>query len=119
MTRDEIEEFSGVELNCFETDREEDWYKIGCIDGLKAADTEPNLASLWHGAHEEPKGDNWKILCVDVYDKCWVDNRVNAFLLHNKWDEYAAIELVKMWAYIDDLLYKQFGNSEQLKGGEK
>ena len=57
MTRDEIEEFSGVELNCFETDREEDWYKIGCIDGLKAADTEPNLASLWHDASEEPRCD--------------------------------------------------------------
>lgn len=54
MTRDEIEEFSGVELNCFETDREEDWYKIGCIDGLEAADAEPNLESLWHDASEEP-----------------------------------------------------------------
>ena len=46
MTRDEIEEFSGVDLNCFETDREEDWYKIGCIDGLKAADTEPILQAF-------------------------------------------------------------------------
>lgn len=43
MTRVEIEEFSGVELNCFETDREEDWYRIGCIDGLASADKEPNL----------------------------------------------------------------------------
>lgn len=111
MTREEIEEFSRVELNCFETDREEDWYKIGCIDGLKAADAEPNLKSLWHDACEEPKGGNWKILYVDVFNECWVESKFNAVLLHNKWgeykwDEYIATELVKMWAYIDDLLPK-------------
>ena len=43
MTREEIEESPRVKLNCFETDREEDWYTIGCIDGLEAADEEPNL----------------------------------------------------------------------------
>lgn len=91
----------------FPSKEQRDWskFKLKC---LKAADARLYLASLWRGASEEPKGDNWKILCVDVYDKCWVDNRVNAFLLHNKWDEYAAIELVKMWAYIDDLLPKWF-----------
>ena len=30
-------------------------------------------------------------------------------------DKYSIIK----WAYIDDLLPKQFGNSEQLKGGDK
>ena len=35
MTREEINKFSGVEPYCFETDREEDWYKMGCIDGLE------------------------------------------------------------------------------------
>ena len=39
--------------------------------------------------------------------------------LHNNWDEYVEIEGVKTWAYISDLLPKQFGNSERLKGGEK
>lgn len=58
MTREEIEKFSGVEPYCFKTDREEDWYKIGCIDGLNAADAEPNLENLWHDASEEPKEDS-------------------------------------------------------------
>ena len=120
MTRKKLEEIlSEIEPYCFETDREEEWYKMGCIDGLKAADAEPNLASLWHDANEEPKDDNWKILCVDIYNECWVESRINALLPHNNWDEYVAIELVKMWAYIDDLLPKHFGNSEQLKGGKK
>ena len=38
----------------------------------------------------------------------------------NNWDWYVAdkYSIIK-WAYIDDLLSKQFGNSEQLKGGDK
>ena len=32
----------------------EDWYEIGCIDGLAAASAEPNLESLWHDASEIP-----------------------------------------------------------------
>ena len=43
MTREEIEKLLVVEPYCLETDEEERWYKIGCIDGLNAADTEPNL----------------------------------------------------------------------------
>ena len=106
MTREDIEKFSVVGPHCFETDREERWYEIGCIDGLKAADAEPNLASLWHDASEEPKGGNWKILYVDVFNECWVESRFNVVLLHNNWDEYVASELVKMWAYVDDILPK-------------
>lgn len=41
MTRGEIEEFSVVEPNCFETDREEQWYRVGLKEGLKAADAYP------------------------------------------------------------------------------
>ena len=48
MTREEIDKLSAVEPYCFETNREERWYEIGCIDGLKAADAEPNLERLWH-----------------------------------------------------------------------
>lgn len=119
MTREEIEEFSGVELNCFETDREEDWYKIGCIDGLKAADAEPNLASLWHDASEEPKGDNWEIICQNEKGECYLECKADSMRLPVTWGEYAAIKRIIKWAYISDLLPKQSGNSEQLKGGEK
>ena len=41
---------------------------ISFTRGAQWADEHPNLESLWHDASEEPKGDNWKILCVDVYD---------------------------------------------------
>ena len=75
-----------------------------------------NLNNVWHNAKEEPQGDNWKILCVDDFDLCWVERRANVLGLHNNWDEYAEVECVKMWAYISDLLPKQFGNSERLKG---
>ena len=72
--------------------------------GAKWADEHPK--NVWHDASEEPAGDNWEILCVDIHNGCWVDGRVNALLLHNRWDEYADIELVKMWAYVKDLFPK-------------
>ena len=101
MTRDEIEEFSGVELNCFETDREEDWYKIGCIDGLKAADTEPNLASLWHDASEEPRCEEL-LLGEDsdgfsIYRWCGQEDN---------WEAFVNVTGLSRWAYVSDLLPK-------------
>ena len=101
MTRDEIEEFSGVELNCFETDREEDWYKIGCIDGLKAADTEPNLVSLWYDASEEPRRDEL-LLGEDtdgfsIYRWCGKEDY---------WEIFVNETGLSRWAYIEDLLPK-------------
>lgn len=106
MTREEIEKFSRIEPYCFETDREEDWYRIGCIDGMEAADANPDLSSLWHDVNEEPEGDYWRILCQDEMNGCWVENRVDAMLLHNTWNEYTATELLVKWAYINDLLPK-------------
>ena len=86
-------------------------------NGAKWADKCPNLASLWHDASEEPQGDNYKILCVDDFDLCWVGKRANFLGFHdNGWDEYTAVLGVKMWAYISDLLPKQFRKSERLKG---
>lgn len=117
MTREEIEEFSGVVLNRFETDREEDWYKIGCIDGLEAADAEPNLASLWHDVSEEPNKNSvilvlqWNIKGNSGYEFYYADS-IN-------WDRFVEIYGVSIWAYVSDLLPKQFRKSEQLKGDEK
>ena len=101
MTREEIEEFSGVELNCFETDREEDWYRIGCIDGLKAADAEPNLESLWHDAGEVPRCDEL-LLGEDtdgfsIYRWCGQEDN---------WEAFVNETGLNRWAYIKDLLPK-------------
>lgn len=90
---------------------------IGFLDGAVWSDKHP--VNAWHDASEEPQGDNYKILCVDDFDLSWVEKRANMIGLHNNWEEYVVIEGVKMWAYISDLLPKQFRKSEQEKGGEK
>lgn len=104
MTREEIEEFSGVELNCFETDREEDWYRIGCIDGLEAADAELNLESLWHDAVEEPRLNQWFLAQIG-------NNAFDTFVMemdkNEDWKEWSNGINIKRWAYISDLLPKQ------------
>lgn len=105
MTREEIEEFSGVELNRFETDREEDWYRIGCIDGLEAADAEPNLESLWHDASEEPR-------CEELL----LGEDTDGFSIYrwrgqeDNWKVFVNKTGLSRWAYISDL---------RPKGGEQ
>lgn len=42
MTRKEIEQLYVEEPNCFETDREEQWYKVGLKEGLAASDFHPH-----------------------------------------------------------------------------
>ena len=46
MTREEIEQLNEVEPNCFETSREEQWYKIGLKEGLETADNSPKWISV-------------------------------------------------------------------------
>lgn len=107
MTREEIEKLSAVEPYCFETDGEEKWYKVGCIDGLKAADAEPNLERLWHDVSEEPKGDEWHIAYIDVFGsiqslKC----PSVTFDTFPSLADFAAGVGMQCWAYISDLLPK-------------
>ena len=103
MTREEIEEFPRVKLNCFETDREEDWYTIGCIDGLEAADEEPNLESLWHDATTQPELNKWFL--AQIGDDAF-DTFVMAMDKNQDWKEWANGINIKRWAYIDNLLPK-------------
>lgn len=101
MTRKEIEKFSIVEPSYFKTDEEERWYKFGCIEGLVAADEEPNLESIWHNANEEPK---WNELLLgedsegfSIYK--WVGQE-------DCWYTFVGVCGLNRWAYIDDLLPK-------------
>ena len=41
ITREYIEQLSNIEPYCFETDREEQWYRVGLKEGLKVADANP------------------------------------------------------------------------------
>ena len=67
--------------------------------------------SLWHDANEEP------IMGARVL----INHHLIVITWHNeyKWDACCKLFGITKWAYIDDLLPKQFGNSEQLKGGEE
>lgn len=67
MTREEIiSQGRPVEPDCFETDREEQWYKVGLYDGA--------TASHWHSVADgdlpkEPKG-NAEDMPFVVISKC-------------------------------------------------
>ena len=103
MTREEIEEFPRVKLNCFETDREEDWYTIGCIDGLEAADEEPK--SPWISVKDDLPCNHKELLLstgyhtvtVFTYKKggaCGMDNMI---VRNGKWEWEAWKENYLYW----------------------
>lgn len=106
MTREEIEKISVVEPYRFESYFEKIWYYVGCIDGLKAADAEPNLNSIWHDASYIPQCE-YDIICQDTLGDVWLTKR-RAY--ETGWEERAIRECIVRWAYISDLLPK---------GGEK
>lgn len=111
MTREEIEKISAVEPYCFETDREERWYEIGCIDGLNAADAEPNLEKLWHDASEEPLLEEKEIIFLDKQDIIFIPERFDNIFLYMfekvSWEKYVDLLEINKWAYISDLLPKR------------
>lgn len=101
MTREEIEKIGAVGPYCFKTDREKRWYEIGCIEGLAAADEEPNLERLWHNAGEEPMC-NELLLGEDtdgfsIYRWCGQEDN---------WEAFVNETGLRRFAYIDDLLQK-------------
>lgn len=90
---------------------------IGFFYGALWADKHPNLASLWHDASERPKDNceiliQWNIKGNSGYESYYTSTIEN-------WTTFIEKYGVSRWAYIDDLLPKQFGKSEQLKGGKK
>ena len=109
MTREEIEKLLVVEPYCLETDEEERWYKIGCIDGLNAADAEPNLESLWYDASEEPLLEE-EIIFLSEYGSAHISERFCCTFLYNfedyYWEEFVNLLKIKRWAYIKDLCPK-------------
>lgn len=107
--REDIESISIVSPNCFETDREEAWYNIGCMDGLSAADEEPNLKRIWHDVSEEPE-IGFNIVFVDKYGHWWDIQPYNDGNYDwnglKGWACCVNINHIQKWAYISDLLPK-------------
>lgn len=104
MTREEIERLK--DSNKPFNGTREDWYEIGCIDGLAAADAEPNLESIWHDANivpSENKSKNKGIIYLTKNNKLGVFNSIKS----NNWHWYVSdkYSIIK-WAYSTDLLPK-------------
>ena len=110
MTREEIEKLSVVEPYRFESQFEEIWYKVGCIDGLKAADAEPNLESLWHDPSEEPLLEEVEIILINEQGFAYISERFGSTFSYDiedySWQSYINLLKIKKWAYVKDLLPK-------------
>ena len=91
-------------------------YLMHFENGAGWADEHPNLESIWHDASEKPGAKEWLLIQFgeDDYDVLSLDD-----LYIDMWCTWCKTYNVIRWAYVDDLLPKQFGNSEQLKGGER
>lgn len=96
MNRKEIERLKDSNIPFEGT--EEDWYNQGCMDGLDAADAEPDTTILWHDVSKVPKMD-YKVLCIPFFDVITINNKYS-------WDFYCKIFRVTKWAYVKDLLPK-------------
>ena len=85
------------------------------IEGAKWADNNTNTSSIWNDVNIEP-AENKGIIYLTKNGKIGIIKAIKS----NNWNWYVAdkYSIIK-WAYIDDLLPKQFGNFEQLKGGEE
>ena len=85
------------------------------IEGAKWADNNINIFSIWNDVNIVPS-DNKGIIYLTKNGKIGIIKAIKS----NNWNWHVAdkYSIIK-WAYIDDLLPKQFGNFEQLKGGEE
>lgn len=86
--------------------REELWYEKGCVDGLNAADAEPNLESFWHDVSEEPTNYSTQIVYQDKSDICWFASQLQWFEYRWDWKRFVDDHQMVRWAYISDLLPK-------------
>lgn len=89
---------------------------ISFVRGAQWADEHPNIENLWHNASEEPRYEEF-LLAEE-------SSEFNVYKLsgqedNNSWELLVSAMGIIRWAYISDLLPKQFGNSEQLKGDER
>lgn len=63
MTREQIEQLNEAEPYCFGTDREEQWYKVGLIEGLRTADTNPK--SPWINIEDDLPCNHPELITCD------------------------------------------------------
>ena len=101
----------------FPSKDQRDWSKFN--DGIKAADTEPNLERLWHDASEVPQGP-YIVLCDGLDNRQWVVEWFYIDMSYANWQDYVERISVSRWAYISDLLPKGVENDKiPIKDDEK
>jgi hypothetical protein len=88
MTLEEIQELNPIRPYCQETEGEENWYRIGLVDGLDA------VSEIWHGQQERPAYDKYILVLSDGNG---VNNGLSTYYLDN-WHG------IKAWCYLDDIL---------------
>lgn len=100
VTRDEIKIIGVIEPYGFETSRKEDWYQVGLLDGMEAADAEPDVTKLWHDITEEPEEASILYLTKN--------NNVGTIKngTTHKWNWYIEKYSIKKWAYVDNIIPK-------------
>lgn len=77
------------------------------IEGVEWADNNPNLSSLWHESREEPKGNEWTVLCQDKYGAYFLVEYRPYSDSDETWDEYVNSLFISKWVYIKDILPKK------------
>lgn len=101
-------------------DYTEDDIRQAFENGAMFADRNPDLSALWRDASEEPQiGSN--IVVVDEKGQLWDIQPYDG-----EYDGYGGLtgwrccvvhyNNIQSWAYISDLLPKQFGNTKKQKG---
>lgn len=89
---------------------------IGFFYGALWADKHPNFESLWHDASERPKENSEILIQWNIKGNSGFESYHTSAI--GDWAVFIEKYGVSRWAYISDLLPKQFGNSEQLKGDD-
>lgn len=93
MTREQIEQLNESEPYCFETGREEQWYKVGLQEGLKIADVNPK--SPWISVKDDLPCNYPNNIHFGFTNRVLAtDGKINIFIAHmkktnNEWRWYS------------------------------
>ena len=106
MTREEIEQLNEVEPYCFETAREERWYRVGLQEGLNIADENPK--SPWISVEEDLPCNHKELIHSNYTDRVLVSSRNGYFevafmcIIEDAW-EWNNLITVSYWMPIPKL----------------
>lgn len=88
MTREEIEQINEIEPYSFETSGEEQWYRIGLLEGLETADANPK--SSWISVNDDLPCNHKELLEDEHYTKM--------VLVVLSWNEHPSKRHISMYS---------------------